>query len=145
MIVKQEEIFLADINGIIDMIKKKLQKVQSRLGLIKFMNKTMIEMMQIKLEGVIYTLENLVSLKKLNDRTYAFVYPSDSTALLALKNLPIKIGGKDYVEFSIIHEGRFIEGLRKITFKSMGIKENDCTISIKELEGEQVRGGNGKN
>ncbi|MCX8171320.1 MAG: hypothetical protein N3E47_05050, partial [Candidatus Bathyarchaeota archaeon] len=145
--VKQEEIFYADINGVREEIGKMMEKMLRGTRLIKNLPLGIItEPIETELEGRKYRFERWVSINKINENEYEICYPLDMNVIFSLREVLAKVPflkkmqiinsimKRDLGEVCLLNENRFIDGLKKFTFKEMGLTESDYEIRRENIE-----------
>jgi hypothetical protein len=137
--VIQEEILYADVNGIREKIAKELKKVLKSVGVIRFINPDLFTALEYRVNGLNYSLENMVDFRRIDDLTYHFIYPMDLAALLTIKKVGLKLGllkikDRDLELVKVIREQEIISAFEKFSFKEMKLQPGDWVITAEEFE-----------
>ena len=137
----QEEIMYADVNGIREKIAKELKKTLKSIGVVRFLNPALFALLEYRVEGLKYQLDNLVDFRKIDDLTYIFIYPMDLAAMVTVKNVGLKLGllrikDRDLQLAKVIREKELIEAFQKFSFKEMKLEPGSWTITSEEFDAE---------
>lgn len=137
--VIQEEILFADVNGIRLKIAKELKKVLKSINVVRIINPVLFTALEYRVQGMDYTLNNMVDFRRIDDTTYHFIYPSDMTALLQIKGIGLKLGllkikDRDLQLVKVIREREICEAFEKFSFREMKLEPGSWTITTDEFD-----------
>lgn len=143
--VKQEDILYTDLEGIRTKLRKELTKILKGIDIVRKFGLDFFQVVTVRVEGMQIQLECMMAWRRdeNNPCVYYVYHPSDVEALLTFQNLGSRLPiigrflkGKDLRVAQVLSEKRLIEGLRRYSFREMGVNPDYVEITIEEIETE---------
>ena len=145
--VTQEDILLADVDGIRNKVKRELDKVLRSVNMVRIMNPAMFDVLKFHVQGLERKLVWMIEFKKITPTRYEFIFPTDANALLTIKDISSKLGplkkftmgkleNKDLQLVKLLREAELTQAFEKFTFREMLLEPGTWSISSDEFESD---------
>jgi hypothetical protein len=145
--VTQEDILMADVQGIRDKIKRELNRVLRSINMIRILKPVMFDVLSFHVKNLEHRLVWMVEFKKVTPTRFEFIFPTDANALITIKEFASKLGpfknmvqsqmeGKDLQLVKILRERELITAFEKFSFREMKLEPGTWSISADEFESD---------
>lgn len=145
--ITQEDILMADVDGIRAKVKKELNKVLRSINMIRIINPMLFDTLKFHVQGLERKLVWMVEFKKISPTRYEFTFPTDANALLTIKDFSSKLGplkkfalgrmeNQDLQLVKILREEELIKAFERFSFKEMKLEPGTYHLSTDEFESD---------